>query len=105
MLLTIPNGAAPFCDCTKKNPGPLSGTGAFEFFLVQLLRREVLVIAQVHDVLEHGRAGGQVCRIQEKSVEGVATSWRTVHRGAAFEDAGVVFGIVHADQRSVVVEG
>src|ERR1700722_11040836 len=71
---------------------------------IRLLRGEVLVIAQVDYVLKHGRAGREVCRVQEKCVKGVATSGRTVDGGAALEDAGVVFGVVHADQRSLVVE-
>ena len=42
----------------------------------RLLWGEVLVIAQVHDVLEHGRARRQIRRIQEQSVEIVITRTR-----------------------------
>jgi len=62
------------------------------------------VIARVHHVLEHGRARRQVRRVQEQSVKRITTSGWTVDGVAAFEDARVVFGVVHADQRSVVVK-
>src|ERR1700687_3226086 len=70
----------------------------------QLLRCKVLVIAEVYHVLEHGRARRQVRRVQEQGVKGVTSPGRTVDRGAALEHARVVFGVVHADQRAVVVE-
>src|SRR5271165_5862297 len=87
----------------KKMPRP-RGRG-WDQMRVNLLWREVLVVAQVHHVLEHGRAWRQVRRVQELDVKRVTTSRRAVDSGAALEDAGVVFRVVHADQRSVVIQG
>src|SRR6202167_4567030 len=69
-----------------------------------LLWGEVLVIAQVYDVLEHGRAWRQVVGVQEQRVEIKVTLRGVVDHGAAFECARVVFGVVHAHERTVVVE-
>src|SRR5882757_2195072 len=59
-------------DCTgwpqKKTPVPQRGTGTVNHFF-QLVRCEVLMIAQVHDVLELRRRRRQVRRIQEQHVE------------------------------------
>src|SRR5438270_7375903 len=67
-----------------------------------LLGREILVIAQVHHILERRRSRGQVSRIQEQRVERIVTGRRAVHHRAAFECSSVVLGVVHAHQRSVV---
>src|SRR5258708_13634045 len=70
-----------------------------------LLRCKVLVRTEVVDVLELRRSRRQVARGQEQDVEVVVTSRRAVHRGAALECAGVVFRVIHADQRAVIVQG
>src|SRR5215470_18684514 len=70
---------------------------------VCLLWRETLLITQVHDVLEHRRAGRQVRRIQEQYIEVIVTAGRAVYRRATLEYSRVVLGVVHAHQRPVVV--
>src|SRR6266853_2491025 len=81
-------------DEKKKTPVARAAPGRW----VGLLWCEVLVLAQVHHVLEHGRARRQIGRVQEQGVKGVTTRGRTVDCGAAFERSGVVFRVVHADQ-------
>lgn len=84
---------------TKNAPVLFSLAGKDRGTLVQLalLRSEVLVVAQADYVLEHGRAGRQVRRIQELGVEEIVTFWGAVHRIATFEIARVVLRVVHAD--------
>jgi hypothetical protein len=81
-------------DEKKKAPAARAAPGRW----FGLLWCEVLVIAQVHHILEHGRARRQIGRVQEQGVKGVTTRGRTVDCGAAFERPGVVFRVVHADQ-------
>lgn len=81
-------------DEKKKAPVARAAPGRW----VGLLWREVLVIAQVHHVLEHRRARRQIDRVEEQGVKGVTPRGRTVDRGAAFEYPSVVFRVVHADQ-------
>ena len=72
----------------------------------RLLRGKVLVRTQVVDVLELRRCRRQVARAQEQDVE-VIVSWRRrvhVAAGTVFVCTRVVFRVVHADQRTVVVE-
>ncbi len=99
------------CSChTGKSPDPaFAGSGLVEprFGLVAAgVRREALPVAQVVDVAEHRRSWRQVLRLGEQRVESVVSNWRRVRRIAAVSiDAGVIGRIVHADQRSLVVEG
>src|SRR5215831_1621183 len=69
-----------------------------------LLRLKTLSIAQVIDVLEGRRCWRQIRRIQEQDVEVVVTGWRTIHGRTTLENAGVVFRVIHADQRPIVVQ-
>src|ERR1700722_16195510 len=65
---------APAREC---GPGP--GVARFSLQLrrrTRKLRREVLVVAQVVDVLELGRCRRQVARVQEHHVEEITTSRR-----------------------------
>src|SRR5208283_5678005 len=69
-----------------------------------LLRREILMEAQVDQILEHGCARRQIRRIQQERVKRVMAGRRAVDCVTAFEYAGVVLGVVHAHQGSVVIE-
>src|SRR5690349_20050881 len=68
----------------KKKPRSVKiGTSRWSL-LLSLVWCEVLPVAQVRDVLEHGRAWRKIRRIQEGAVERIITGWRVVDRGAAF---------------------
>ena len=84
---------------------PLRGKTGTPWFNLPLLRSEVLVVAQAYDVLEHGRAGRQVRRIQELGVEEIVTFWGAVHSITTLEIAGVVLRVVHAHHGSCIVHG
>ena len=51
-----------------------------------------------------GVAGGRLLGFRNMHIKVVVTGRRAVYRGAALERAGVVLGVVHADQRPVVVQ-
>src|ERR1700727_2366995 len=86
----------------EKRPGSLEEPGRCSNS--QLLWCDVLVIAQVVDILKLRSSRRQVARAQEQDVK-VIVSWRrTVHVAARaiLVCPRVVLRVVHADQRSVV---
>jgi len=87
----------------QNRPDPRSRTGAALAATRLLLRCEGLVIAQADHVLEHGRAWRQVVGVQELRVEEIVSRRCPVDRVAALEYAGSVLRIVHADQRSYII--
>ncbi len=64
---------------------------------------EALVKAQTHHVLEHRSSGRQIVGVKELRIKEIVTRGSAVDRVAAFEDAGCILRVVHADQRASVV--
>src|SRR5581483_576815 len=89
---------------SRKKPRSDEDRGRSGSTLLGLVGREVLPVAQVHDVLEHGRTGRKVRRVQEGVIEIVLTTGRAIHHGAALVNTVCVLRIVQADERSSVIE-
>src|SRR5271169_50719 len=87
---------APILECR------IGAVGGLNFR--RLLRREILVITQTHHVLEHRRSGRQIVRVQELRVKEIITLRSAVDRVAALEYSRSVLRVVHADQRSSIVD-
>src|ERR1035438_10511572 len=68
-------------------------------------RIEVLPIAQSVDVLQHRRTGWQIGRHQKVLVERIVSRGRAVNLLTALENAGGIFRVVHADERTAIVQG
>src|SRR5450755_1478572 len=55
-----------------------------------LLRRKVLVVVKIHNVLEHWRPRRQIFRIKEFPVEKEIPVWRAINQTATLECPGCI---------------